>query len=91
MGNILADGTISREYNVTSVTWDTANQRYQIALTGMTYPSNNYVTLITCGGLFGGYYESLSGNLLVYLYGLSGQGQGPFSFVVLAPPILLPG
>ena len=91
MGNILADGTISREYNVTSVTWDTANQRYQITLTGITYSSNNYVTLITCGGLFGGYYESLSGNLLVYLYGFSGQGQGPFSFMVLAPPILLPG
>jgi hypothetical protein len=86
MGNILTDGTISREYNVTSVAWDTANQRYQITLTGITYSSNSYVTLITCGGLFGGYYESLSGDLLVYLYGFSGQGQGPFSFVVLATP-----
>jgi hypothetical protein len=90
MGNILADGTISREYNVTSVTWDTANQRYQITLTGITYSSNNHVTLVTCGGLFGGYYESLSGNLLVYLYGFSGQGQGPFSFMVLECPSKIP-
>jgi hypothetical protein len=86
MGNVLADGTISRGYNVTSVTWDTTNLRYQITLTGITYSSNNYVTLITAGGDFVGRYESLSGNLLVYIYALSGQAQGPFSFMVLATP-----
>jgi hypothetical protein len=87
MGNILADGKISRGYNVTSVAWDTNNRRYQITLTGITYSSNNYVTLITCGGLFGGYYEGLSGDLLVYVYGFSGQGQGTFSFAVLECPL----
>ena len=86
MGNILADGTISQGYNVASVTWDTTNLRYQITLTGITYSSNDYVTLVTSGGDFVGRYESLSGDLLVSIYGLSGQGQGPFSFMVLECP-----
>ena len=83
MGNILANGTISQGYNVASVTWDTANLRYQITLAGITYSSSDYVTLVTSGGDFVGRYESLSGDLLVSIYGLSGQGQGPFSFMVL--------
>jgi hypothetical protein len=86
MGNILADGTISRGYNVTSVTWDANNICYLIALTGMSYNQSNYVTLVTPGGDFLGRYGSFSGDLLVRIYDWSGPVQGPFSFVVLQTP-----
>lgn len=86
MGNVLANGSVSCGYNVGSVSWDAANSRYQITLTGVNYVPTDYVTVVTPGGEFLGRYDGLSGRLLVYLYDLSGQAQGPFSFIVLKTP-----
>jgi hypothetical protein len=89
MGNILADGTMSLGYKVASVTWDTTNLRYEITLTGITYSSNNYVTLVTMvqSGTRTYYTGSGSGHLSLYIYNNLGENvQEHFHFVVLECP-----
>jgi hypothetical protein len=89
MGTIASNGDISLGYNVTSVTWDTTYHLYRIALTGITYASYNYVTVITLVNGDAGHTTETnfaSGQLTVYIYDSAGNPvQGYFHFVVLRP------
>jgi hypothetical protein len=90
MGNIATDGTINQVYNVASSTWNAAQNRYEITLTGINYFDQNYVTLVTprsfsqsCSAS----YCSGGGKLFVYIYNVVGNPvQCPFSFTVLQCP-----
>ena len=86
MGFIIGDGTIGRGYNVTSCSWNAAQQRYDITLTGINYVTGRYVTLVTPTAkyVYGASYESFSGKLGVNLTSSGGNPiQGSFSFMVL--------
>ncbi len=95
MGNIAADCTIIRGYNVTSCIWEDTYARYRIALTGISYSENSYVTMVTpeLGPLFldvaYASYGQSSDNLIVQI---CDQHMAPirsdFSFVVLGYPDL---
>ncbi len=74
MGNIKEDGTIYEGYNVTSVTLD--GGYYVITLTGITYTSSSYVTVVTPSTyLMYHFYTEADGKLLV------GMRTGGFAFV----------
>lgn len=85
MGMVNADGSLGQDYNVDTVTWDSANSRYVIKLTGITYTHTGYVTMVTAvDSAYTATYGADSGNLLVYLRNTSGVKQKyHFSFVVL--------
>ena len=85
MGMVNADGSLGQDYNVDSVTWDSANSRYVIKLTGITYTHTGHVTMVTAvDSAYTATYGADSGNLLVYLRNTSGVKQKyHFSFVVL--------
>ncbi len=78
-------GSLGQAYNVDSVTWDAANSRYVIKLTGITYTHTTYVTMVTAvDSAYTATYGADSGNLLVYLRNPAGVKQkAHFSFVVL--------
>jgi len=88
MGMVNADGSLGQAYNVDSVTWDAANSRYVIKLTGITYTHTTYVTLVT--GVDSNYtatYGADNGNLVVFFRNTSAVKQKDhFSFVVLKAP-----
>ncbi len=89
MGFIIGDGTIGRSYNITSCSWNAAEERYEITLTGINYITGRYVTLVTptTGYVYGAGYESDSGKLCVVLIGSSGNPTvSSFSFMVLETP-----
>ena len=89
MGFIIGDGTIGRGYNVTSCSWNAAQQRYDITLTGIYYSTGGYVTLVTptMEYVYGAAYESSSGKLGVNLIGNTGNpAMSSFSFMVLQVP-----
>jgi predicted negative regulator of RcsB-dependent stress response len=70
---------------VDSVTWDSANSRYVVKLTGITYTHTTYVTLVTpVDSSYTATYASDSGNLVVYIRNSAGAKQKyQFSFAVL--------
>ena len=88
MGMVNADGSLGQAYNIDSVTWDAANSRYVIKLTGITYTHTTYVTLVT--GVDSSYtatYGADNGNLVVFFRNTSAVKQKDhFSFVVLKAP-----
>jgi len=88
MGMVNADGSLGQDYNVDSVTWDSANSRYVIKLTGITYTYTGYVTVVTSvDSAYTATYGADSGNLLVYLRNTAQVKQKyHFSFVVLKAP-----
>jgi hypothetical protein len=85
MGMVNADGSLGQDYNVDSVSWDAANSRYVIKLTGITYTHTGFVTLVT--GVDANYtatYAANNGNLTVCFRNTAGtKQQDHFSFVVL--------
>jgi hypothetical protein len=89
MGTVSADGSLSQDYNVDTVTWDSANSRYVIKLTGITYTHTGYVTIVTAvDSAYTSTYGADSGNLIVYLRNTVPPNAGVkqkyhFSFVVL--------
>ena len=85
MGMVNADTSLGQRYNVDSVTWDSANSRYIIKLTGITYTHTGYVTIVTpVDSTYTATYGADSGNLLIYLRNTSGVKQKyHFSFMVL--------
>jgi hypothetical protein len=88
MGNINSNGTILQGFNVTSVTW--TGHSYDIALTGITYSSNDYVTLVTMvqSGARTYYTSYASGHLFLNIYNNLGESvQERFHFVVLDPDL----
>jgi hypothetical protein len=88
MAQVNSDGTMGQSYNVDSVTWDAANLRYVIKLTGITYTHNTYVTIVTAGyNNYTATYAADSGNLVVAFRNTSAVGQRDvFSFMVLDAP-----
>ncbi len=85
MGMVNADGSLAQDYNVDTVTWDSANSRYVVKLTGITYTHTTYVTVVTAvDSSYTSTYASDSGNLVVYIRNSAGVKQKyHFSFVVL--------
>lgn len=88
-GVIGSDGTkIAGTSNITS-SWDSANQRYQITISGVSYSNATHVAVANCSGMVGPRVimtSSASGSLIVTLFDLTGvKSQGMFDFVVYEP------
>ncbi len=88
MGQVNADASMGQSYNVDSTTWDAANQRYVIKLTGITYTHNTGVTMVTAGDSnYTATYGADSGNLVIFFRNTSAARQRDhFSFIVLEAP-----
>lgn len=88
MGMINSDGSTGQAYNVDSATWDAANSRYVIKLTGITYSHTAYITVVTAvDSNYTATYGADNGNLTVFFRNTSGVKQKDhFSFVVLEVP-----
>ena len=89
MGVVTNTGTIQEQeaLNVDSVTWNSAQERWEITLDGINYVSSNYVTVVS--GVFrtgvSGYanHSSASGKLLVKMFASNTTPiKEGFSFVV---------
>jgi hypothetical protein len=87
MGVVTNTGTIQEALDVDSVTWNSAQERWEITLDGINYVSSNYVTVVS--GVFrtgvSGYanHSSVSGKLLVKMFASNGTAiKEGFSFVV---------
>jgi len=88
MGLIDNDGTVIQGYNITSCEWDAPGQNYHIALTGISYHWDYYVTMVTAissTGMHASFgYDMQSFALVVTIYdNTNNMTQGPFSFMVL--------
>jgi hypothetical protein len=85
MGMVNSDASLSQSYNVDSVTWDAANSRYVIKLTGITYSHTAYITVVTAvDSNYTATYGADNGNLVVYFRNTAAAKQkAHFSFVVL--------
>jgi len=82
MGVVDNTGTLALNYNIESVTWNAALQRFEIKLTGISYLVWDYVTVVSP---FDGFATqgSISGKLTITTYDASGNKvKGGFSFVV---------
>jgi hypothetical protein len=87
MGTVSNTGSIQEALNVDSVTWNSAQERWEITLDGINYVSSNYVTVVS--GVFrtgvSGYanHSSVSGKLLVKMFASNTTPiKEGFSFVV---------
>lgn len=73
--------------NVSS-SWNGASSRYEITISGETYIYSSYVTQVTVssGSRYTATTNSVSGNLLVYIYDTTGtKTQQAFQFVTYKP------
>ncbi len=87
MGRVTRTGSIGASLNVSSVTWNNASERWEIALDGINYLDSQYVTVVSAVFRTGvsGYanHDSVSGKLLVKIFDADGTPiQEGFSFVV---------
>jgi len=87
MGTVSNTGSIQEALNVDSVTWNSAQERWEITLDGINYVSSSYVTVVS--GVFrtgvSGYanHSSVSGKLLVKMFASNTTPiKEGFSFVV---------
>jgi Collagen triple helix repeat (20 copies) len=87
MGTVSRDGNIQVALNVGSVTWNDAQERWEITLDDIDYSIWDYVTVVS--GIYrtgiSGYvnYNSVGGKLLVQTFDSNGTPiQESFSFVV---------
>jgi hypothetical protein len=87
MGTVGRDGNIRAALNVDSVTWNDAQERWEITFDDIDYSIWDYVTVVS--GIYrtgiSGYvnYNSVSGKLLVQTFASNGTPiQESFSFVV---------
>ena len=89
MGTVTNTGSFQEQaaLNVASVTWNSAQERWEITLGGINYVSSNYVTVVS--GVFrtgvSGYanHSSLNGKLLVKIFASNATPiKEGFSFVV---------
>jgi len=55
MGLVAPDGSVSSALNVASVTWRDGPKWWEIELDGIDYTFGDYVTIVSCMGLDGGY------------------------------------
>lgn len=82
MGSVSSTGSIGEALNVTSVTWNSGLQRWEITLDGINYYYLDYVTVVSS---YSGYSDtgSVSGKLLVEISDADGAPiKEGFSFVV---------
>ncbi|OGN98103.1 MAG: hypothetical protein A2Z77_08060 [Chloroflexi bacterium RBG_13_51_36] len=82
MGVVSSTGSIGEELNVTSVTWNSGLQRWEITLDGINYYYLDYVTVVSS---YSGYadHSSVSGKLLVEIFDADETPiKEGFSFVV---------
>jgi len=82
MGRVSSTGSVGDALNVTSVTWNSGLQRWEITLTGINYYYLDYVTVVSS---YSGYadHSSVSGKLLVEIFASNGTPiKEGFSFVV---------
>jgi len=82
MGTVTSAGSIRDELNVTSVTWNSGLQRWEVTLDDIDYYYLDYVTVVTS---FSGYanHDSVSDKLLVEVFATNGTRiKEGFSFVV---------
>jgi hypothetical protein len=82
MGTVSSAGTIGEALNVTSVTWNSGLQRWEITLDDMDYYYLDYVTVVSS---YSGYadHSSVSNKLLVEIFDADGTPiKEGFSFVV---------
>lgn len=82
MGTVSSTGSIGEEFNVTSVTWDSGLQRWEITLDDIDYYYLDYVTVVS--GVNGyATQNSVSDKLLVKVFAANGTAiKDGFSFVV---------
>jgi len=87
MGRVSNTGIIQERLNVYTVTWNSAQEYWEITLDGINYVSSNYVTVVS--GVFrtgvSGYanHSSASGKLLVKMFASNTTPiKEGFSFVV---------
>lgn len=89
MGYIGMGGTISQGYNVASCQWSAYYEGYIIALAGIDYSSQDYVTLVTAHSFscHVGTCGVLNSDMLVFIVDPAGNYvQDAFSFMVLECP-----
>jgi hypothetical protein len=87
-GTVTAAGVISTGSSNFTVSWDATNSWYLIAITGESYFLTSYTTVVTPAGssIMIPMTNSVSGQLIVELYNLSGtRVQGNFAFAVFKP------
>jgi hypothetical protein len=85
MGLVTSGGSIGTALNVSSVTWNSDLERWEIALDDIDYSFSGYVTVVSCVGTTALYatHGSISGKLTVYTFDSDGNRvKGGFSFVV---------
>jgi hypothetical protein len=82
MGTVSNTGSIGEEFNVTSVTWNSGLQRWEITLDDIDYHYLDYVTVVS--GVNGyATQSSVSDKLLVKVFASNGTAiKDGFSFVV---------
>lgn len=87
MGRVSSTGSVGAALNVTSVTWNSDEEWWEITLDGINYLDSEYVTVVS--GVFrtgvSGYADhgSVSGKLLVKIFDADGTPiKEGFSFVV---------
>jgi hypothetical protein len=90
MGTIDGGGTtIYQGYNITSSTYNVAEDRYEIELTGFEHEFFEYVTVVSPhagNGRYAGYASLPEGQLGVYISDEAGNPIiSTFSFMVLDP------
>lgn len=84
MGTVDGDGNIRSALNVTSVTWNSAQEWWEITLTGIDYDVWDYVTVVSQAWTYGyASHGSMMGKLVVGTFDSSGTlTKRGFSFVV---------
>ena len=90
-GNVSESGVVSDATNVTSVTWNSTSNFWEIQLSGVgsTYYYLDFTTLVSTSGagltgaLRSAVYDSVSGKLVVGIWESGGKVKKGFSFVVL--------
>jgi hypothetical protein len=85
-GFINSNGSVSSATSNVSSTYNAAQSRYEITITGESYFFNDYVTVITAvNNDVIAKTDSISGNLLVYLRTGGAATQSSFQFVTFKP------
>jgi hypothetical protein len=87
MGRVSRDGSIGAALNVSSVTWNSGQEWWEVTLNGTDYLDSKYVTVVSTAFRTGvsGYadHSSVGGKLLVEIFDTNGTPiKEGFSFVV---------
>ena len=86
---IRRDGTVASGTPNISCTYNSAYSRYEITISGETYVSDQYVTLVTCSSVIGkSVTDSLNDKLIIYIFDKNDRKiQSDFQFVTYKSPL----